>query len=460
MSDPILTFLGATGTVTGSKFLVETPGARLLVDAGLYQGVSDLRKRNWAPFPVRPDSLDAVVVSHAHLDHSGHLPRLVREGFSGPIYCTAETAALVAVVLRDSAHLQQEDARHANTGGYSKHRPALPLYDENDVRDTLRLLCHVDFDRALVVAPDIEVTLSPAGHILGSSTVLVESAERRTLFTGDLGRPGHPILADPVPPVSARTMVVESTYGDRCHPDPDPEVLAGAIRRTAARGGSVLIPAFAVDRTELVLLAIHRLIDQGAIPRLPVYVDSPMALAALKVYRDALGEPSVQLRDHLGEVRSALASLEVHAVSDTAGSMRLNQPDTPSIIVSASGMATGGRVVHHLAQQLPDHRNCVVLTGFQALGTRGRQLLDGARQVKIHGRYVPVRAEIVDVQDFSVHADADEMVTWLATAPEPPEVVYVVHGEPTSSAALARRIHDELGWCAVVPRPGERVRLG
>lgn len=459
MSSPVLTFLGATGTVTGSKFLVETDASRFLVDAGLYQGLADLRRRNWETFPVPPPDLDAVVVSHAHLDHCGHLPRLVRAGFSGPVYCTAETAELVEIVLRDSAHLQEEDARHANERRYSKHHPALALYDSDDVARTLPLLCPIDFDRPVALGPDVRITLRPAGHILGSATVLVEAGDRRALFSGDLGRPGHPILADPAAPPSANTVVVESTYGDRSHAPADPEALARAIRRTASRGGSVLIPAFAVDRTELVLLAIHRLIVQGLVPRLPIYLDSPMALAALRVYRRALAGCSPQLRAETAEVRAALESLDVQGVPDVAGSMRLNRPSTPSIIVSASGMATGGRVIHHLAQQLPDPRNCVVLTGYQALGTRGRQLLEGARQVKIHGRYVPVRAEVVDVPDFSVHADSGEIVAWLASAPDPPEIVYVVHGEQTSSEALADRIRDELGWSAVVPVPGERVRL-
>jgi len=459
VTSPVLTFLGAAGAVTGSKFLVDVADSRLLVDAGLFQGPPDLRRRNWEPFPVPAATVDSVTVSHAHLDHCGHLPRLVREGFSGPIHCTAETAALVEIVLRDSAHLQEEDAQHANVGGYSKHRPALPLYDGEDVERTLPLLRPVDFGVATELGPEACMTLHPAGHILGSATVLLETAGRRTLFSGDLGRPSHPLLGPPAPPPAAHSVVVESTYGDRTHAPARPDVLAGAIRRAAHRGGSVLIPAFAVDRTELVVLAIHRLMAEGRIPQLPLYVDSPMAIAALNVYRRALRSPSPQLRPDLEELRATLDAVDVHGVADPAGSMRLNRPEMPSIVISASGMATGGRVIHHLASQLPDPRNVVVLTGYQAVGTRGRQLLDGARQVKIHGRYVPVRAEVVDVPDFSVHADSSEICAWLASAPEPPEIVYVVHGEPASSEALAGRIRDELGWCAVVPAPGERVRL-
>ncbi|CAI9407673.1 MBL fold metallo-hydrolase RNA specificity domain-containing protein [Nocardioides sp. T2.26MG-1] len=459
MSSPVLTFLGAAGAVTGSKFLVDTDTSRTLVDAGLYQGLADLRRRNWTPFPVPAAELDAVVVSHAHLDHCGMLPRLVKEGFSGPVVCSPDTAELVEIVLRDSAHLQEEDARQANAGGYSKHHPALPLYDLADVERTLPLFAPTDYATAVDVAADVRVVLRPAGHILGSSTVLLETAGRRTLFSGDLGRGVHPILRAPADPPAAHAVVVESTYGDRTHPAPDPEILAAAVRRTIGRGGTVLVPAFAVDRTELVLLELHRLMEAGEVPRVPIYLDSPMALRALAVYRRALDSGSLQLRPDLDAVRAALDALRVTGVPDAAGSMRLNRPGEPCIIVSASGMATGGRVVHHLSHQLPDPRNSVVLTGYQAVGTRGRQLLDGAREVKMHGRYVPVRAEIVDVPFFSVHADAGEIVAWLGRAPEPPEVVYVVHGEPAGSEALARRIRDELGWRAVVPRLDERVRL-
>ncbi|WP_296606889.1 MBL fold metallo-hydrolase [Nocardioides sp.] len=460
MSSPVLTFLGAAGAVTGSKFLIDDQSSRTLVDAGLYQGLAELRRRNWEPFPTRPADLDAVVISHAHLDHCGMLPRLVKEGFDGPVICSPETAELVEIVLRDSAHLQEEDARQANAGGYSKHRPALPLYDLEDVERTLPMLQPTDFATAVDLAPDVRVVLRPAGHILGSSTVLVETSGRRTLFSGDLGRGVHPILRAPDDPPAADAIVVESTYGDRHHPAPDPTVLAGAVRRTIGRGGTVLVPAFAVDRTELVLLELRRLMLAGEVPRVPIYLDSPMALRALKVYRAALDSGSPQLRSDLEEVRAALDALEVIGVADAAGSMRLNRPDQPCIVISASGMATGGRVVHHLAHQLPDPRNTVVLTGYQAVGTRGRQLLDGVRELKMHGRYVPVRAEVVDVPTFSVHADADEVLGWLARSPEPPKVVYVVHGEPSGSAALARRIRDELGWTAVVPRLDERVLLG
>jgi metallo-beta-lactamase family protein len=457
MARPTLTFLGATGTVTGSRFLVESDRGRALVDCGLYQGIRELRRRNWAPLPFAADAVDGVVLTHAHLDHSGALPRLAREGFTGPVVCTEETAELAAIVLRDSAHLQEEDAAYANDAGYSRHRPALPLYAAADAEALLRLLRRVPFGAVEPLAEGISATLAPAGHILGSSTALLDVDGARVLFSGDLGRPHHPLLDPPDPPAEADVVVVESTYGDRRHSARPSTVFADAIRRTVRRGGTVLVPAFAVDRTEIVLMHLRRLMTEGEIPRVPVYVDSPMALATLEVYRRALHRSGSHVRPGLDP--DPFDPGDLHAVRDAAGSMALNRPGRPCILVSASGMASGGRVVHHLRHQLPDPRNCVVLTGFRAAGTRGRQLAEGARTMKVHGTYVPVRAEVVEVPEFSTHADADEIIGWLAGAPRPPRVVYVVHGEPDAATALAGRIQDGLDWCAVVPRHGERVRL-
>ncbi|QBR91406.1 MBL fold metallo-hydrolase RNA specificity domain-containing protein [Nocardioides euryhalodurans] len=459
MTEPTLTFLGAAGTVTGSRFLLDSPHARVLVDAGLYQGVPTLRQRNWAPFQVDPATIDEVVLTHAHLDHTGYLPRLVRDGFRGRVTCTAETAALAAIVLRDSAHLQEEDAAYANELGFSKHRPALPLYGAGDVEDTLPLFEPLPLRTARRIAADTFVTLRPAGHILGSSTATLELDGHRVLFSGDLGRRHHPLLRPPADPPRVDTIVVESTYGDRTHPTPDPSILADAVRRTVERGGSVLIPAFAVDRTELVLLELRRLMEAGDIPRVPVFVDSPMALAALDVYRRALTSGSEQLRPEILGRRDVFDAGDLRVTRTVEESRQLNRPAYPSIVVSASGMAAGGRVVHHLAEQLPDHRNTVVLTGFQAEGTRGRRLLEGAREVKVHGRYVPVNADVVSVPDFSVHSDADETLGWLRRAPAAPRTVYVVHGEPRASSRLADRIRSELGWVAVVPEQGEKLLL-
>lgn len=459
MSHPAMTFLGAVGTVTGSRFLLDGPEGHVLVDAGLYQGLAVHRRRNWEAFPRDPAELDHVVLTHAHLDHVGYLPRLVKDGFRGLVTCTRETAELAAIVLRDSAHLQEEDARYANAEGFSKHDPALPLYDSRDVERALGLFEPVDYDTPVRLTGGAVVTLRSAGHILGSAIVEVVMDGHHVAFSGDLGRGHHPLLRPPADPPGADTLVVESTYGDRAHPDPDPHVLADAITRTIDRGGSVLIPAFAVDRTELVLLEIRRLVEQGLVPDVPIHVDSPMALASLDVYRRAAARGGAQFRDEARRLMSDLDVRNVHEVHDVAGSERLNDPDHPCIVISASGMASGGRVVHHLARQLPDRRNCVVLTGYQAEGTRGRQLAEGARQVKIHGRYVPVRAEVVDVPDFSVHSDADETLQWLGRAPRAPRTVYVVHGEPSAAEALAARIAAELGWTAVVPSHGERVLL-
>lgn len=456
---PVLSFLGAAGSVTGSRFLVEGGDARLLVDAGLYQGLAELRRRNWEPLGCDPGSLDAVVVTHAHLDHSGYLPRLVREGFRGRVLCTRETSELAEIVLRDSAHLQEEDAAYANEAGFSKHRPALPLYDARDVERVLPLFEPVAYGERVCLSDDVAVTLHRAGHILGSATALVEADGARALFSGDLGRPDHPLLEPPDDPPAADVVVVESTYGDRAHPlDDGGALLADVVSRTVARGGSVLIPAFAVDRTELVLLALRRLREAGRIPDVPVYVDSPMALAAMEVYRSAAHRPGSGMRPGSPELVSGRV-VEVH---DAASSERLNKPKDPCIIISASGMASGGRVIHHLRYQLPDPRNTVVLTGYQAEGTRGQQLASGATQVKIHGRYVPVRAEVVQLQTLSVHADGDEVIAWLARMPagRPSPTAYVVHGEERSTAALARRIRAELEWCAIVPRLEERVVVG
>jgi metallo-beta-lactamase family protein len=452
-----LTFLGGAGTVTGSRFLVERAGRRLLVDCGLYQGERELRRRNWAPFPVPPESIDDVVLTHCHLDHSGYLPALVRDGFGGPIWMTEGTAALTEIVLRDSAYLNERDAEQAREGGWSRHDPPLPLYRVADAERAITRFRTVDFDARTTVYDGVQVTLSRAGHVLGSASALVEIGDTSVLFSGDLGRVTHPVLRPRAAPPAARTVVVESTYGDRSHPAPEQShaVFADAIRRTVERGGSVLVPAFAVDRTELVLHALSDMVRDDQIPHVPVYVDSPMALEALKIYR----RPSqrAELRDdvdpelvHLPLLRSARTQEE---------SIALNNPSMPCVIISASGMASGGRVVHHLRHMLPDRRNTVVLTGYQAVGTRGRALADGARELKMHGRYIPVEAEVVVDDEFSVHADADEVIGWLRQIPAPPQVVYLVHGEPQGAAALADRVRAELGWPVAVPHIGEHVRL-
>lgn len=457
--DPVsLGFLGGAASVTGSRFLLTHAGRRVLVDCGLYQGERELRRRNWAPFPVPPQAIDHVVLTHCHLDHCGYLPALVRDGFAGPAWATEGTAALAEIVLKDSGFLNERDAEQAREGGWSRHETPLPLYTADDAVRAARAFRTVEFGRPVDLDDGVRVTASRAGHVLGSASMLVEIGGTSVLFSGDLGRTTHPVLRPRADPPAARTVVVESTYGDREHPEPDGpahEAFAAAVRRTVKRGGSVLVPAFAVDRTELVLQALSQMVAEGRIPHLPVYVDSPMALRALEVYRRD------SQRDELRpDVDPELVHLPLLRAARTPDeSKALNNPAMPSIIISASGMGTGGRVVHHLRHMLPDPRNTVVLTGYQAVGTRGRALADGAAEVKIHGRYVPVEAEIVRDDEFSVHADASELIDWLRALPQRPEVVYVVHGEESSSRAFAARVRAELGYTAVVPGLDERVRL-
>lgn len=453
-----LRFLGAAQTVTGSKFLIDSPDGKVLVDCGLYQGERELRQRNWMPFPVPAFELDAVVLSHAHLDHCGLLPRLVRHGYHGPVYCSPWTAQVAPIVLRDAAYLQEEDARYAARHGFSRHDPPLPLFDADDAERAIALLRPLPYGRLRSLAANLEVRLHRAGHILGSATVEVHAGGRSIGFSGDLGRPVHPLLNPPEPPPAVDALVVESTYGDRRHPPHRPEQLAEPIRRALARGGVVLIPAFAVDRTPVLLLTLRDLMRSGALPSVPVYVDSPMALAALDVYREAVHENSPEIRP---EVRHCATDPfdpgDLRLVHSVEESRRLNEPDHPCIVISASGMATGGRVVHHLAHLAPHERNLILLPGFQVAGTRGRALRDGATTLKMFGRYVPIRAEVVAVDEFSAHADADDVIDWLGSAPVAPTSCYVVHGEPQPAAALADRIHRDLRWCAVVPRHAERV---
>lgn len=464
---PTLTFLGGAGTVTGSRFLLETPATRVLVDCGLFQGEKALRLRNWETFPVDPASIDALVVTHAHVDHCGYVPALYREGFRGPIHATPDTAALARIVLPDSGHLQEEEASYANRKGYSKHRPALPLYTEADAIESLDLLRPLPFGRVEEVAPGVRVTLRPAGHILGSASALVEleraggARALRVLFSGDVGRPVHPLLAPPAAVGDVDVVVVESTYGDRTHDDAGAlEELAAVIRRTAGRGGTVVVPAFAVDRTEVVLHVLKELREEGGIPPLlPIFVDSPMALDALAVYRGAIAQRSPDLRPGAGRDGDPFDPGSLHEVRDRDGSIGIDAVSGPSIVISASGMATGGRVLHHLARRLPDPHSSVVLVGFQAAGTRGRLLADGAPTIRMLGRDVPVRAEVVTLPSFSVHADQGELVDWLATATEPPPRVFLVHGEPDAATALAHVVAERLGYRPAPARLGERVTL-
>lgn len=458
-----LQFLGAAGTVTGSKFLVAHGSTRVLVDCGLYQGLRELRERNWSPLPFSAEAIDAVVLTHAHIDHCGYLPRLVAEGFSGPVYATPRTCELARIVLPDAGHLAEEEAEYANRKGYSRHSPALALFTEDDARRSLGQLVDLDFEAFREIAPGMTVRLQRAGHILGAASVALHldgADEAALLASGDLGRDNHPFLVGPDPAPRAANVLVESTYGNRRHATDDGiEQLAATVVHTIERGGSVIIPAFAVDRTEVLLHHLADLSAAGRIPSdLPVFVDSPMALAALRVYRRALtdGDPDIRPEWRGGDPFAVPNLIEVH---DVEGSKALNRPARPSVVISAAGMASGGRVVHHLAHGLPDPRNTVVLVGYQAAGTRGRRLVDGATELKMLGRYVPVRAQVVNLPHFSVHADADELLAWVGSSGSVPRSVYVVHGEPDAAKALATGIRHRFDVTAVVPRHAERVLL-
>lgn len=457
---PTLRFLGATQTVTGSRFLLSVDGTSILVDCGLFQGPRDIRQRNWDPFPVDPASIDAVLVTHAHLDHTGYLPALVRDGLRADIHATPDTVGLAAIVLPDSGHLQEEEAEYSNRARASRHHPALPLYTEEDAWRAVDALRAVPFDRPTDIA-GAKVVFRPAGHILGSATVTLEVGGRSVQLTGDLGRAVHPLLSPPLPPEAVDTLVIESTYGNRTH-EPIESFrtrLASVIRSTAARGGTVVVPAFAVDRTEMVLWELARLVADGTVPSLPVYVDSPMALRALAVYRSAIEAGSVDVRPAVRGDSDLFAPLDLREARTTDESKALNDITYPSIIVSASGMASGGRVLHHLARLLPDPRNSVLLVGFQAVGTRGRILQEGARSVKIFGEYVAVRARVEDLTGLSAHADGDELVRWVRSAPRPPKQIFIVHGEPAGASALRGRLEEVVDAVVVIPQHLEQVAL-
>lgn len=455
-----LTFLGAAGTVTGSQYLLESDHHRVLVDCGMFQGLKSLRVRNWANLPVHPGSVHSVVLTHAHLDHCGLLPRLVANGFSGRIFCTAGTADLCRLVLSDAAHLQEEDARRANKGRYSKHTPALPLFTARDAAQALTRLQPFGFNRPAPVSPDIEAEFINAGHLLGSAYARVSRRDGRgatILFGGDLGRYDRPILPDPSPGVACDVLLVESTYGDRLHPpEDDGAELSRIVNETAERGGKLIIPAFAIGRVEEVLYWLKKLEGERRVPILPVYVDSPMAVNALAYYRQHAAELDPDARPARGEV-SAFCTARLEPVESSRESQQVVDRPGPAIVLSASGMATGGRVLHHLAAGLSDPRNTVLFVGFQAAGTRGRQLIEGAPQVKMFGQLFPVQARIEKLNAMSAHADAGEIVRWLRTFPKAPAITYLVHGEPPAQVALKARIERELGWNVHIPAYGEKV---
>lgn len=439
-------FLGATGTVTGSRHLVEYADRRVLVDCGLFQGLKQLRLRNWAPFPVPASSIDAVVLTHAHIDHSGFLPRLVQQGFRGSIHATPGTADLLSILLPDSGRLQEEDARYANRHGFSKHSPALPLYTEAQALHCLKQVRRHAFGQAFEPVPGLKARFSHAGHIIGAASVHLDSPEGSLTFSGDLGRHDDPVMQPPAAAPGADIVVIESTYGDRRHTDaPSAAALCDVIARTAARGGTTLIPAFAVGRAQAILHAILRLKAEGRIPDLPVYLNSPMATQVTRLVHSHAEEHllnEAERRDLVEKVRYVRTEDESRA---------LNHPSYPSVIVAASGMATGGRVLHHLEALAPDPRNTIAFAGYQAAGTRGATLLAGADSIRLHGQWVPVRAEVAAIEGMSSHADQAQLLAWLGTLPRPPRHVYVTHGEPQAADALRQAIEERLGWPASVP---------
>lgn len=449
-----LTFLGATSTVTGSKYLVETAESRLLVDCGLFQGYKPLRLRNWAEFPVDPASIDAIVLTHAHLDHSGFLPRLAAQGFRGQVWSTGATRALCGVLLPDSGHLLAEDADHANRGGYSKHRPAEPLYDEAQARKALKLFRQAAWNRTFEPVPGVRATLRPQGHILGAASVTLNHADTTVTFSGDIGRWHDPVMPAPFPLAGCDWIVTESTYGNRLHgADTLESELARVCRRVLARGGTIVIPAFAVGRAQLLLVLLARLQHAGTIAKVPIYLNSPMAAEVTELYERFAGE------HHLDREDFALLRESVTIVGSADESRALNEKRGPMIIVSASGMLTGGRVLHHLRAFAPDSRNAIVLAGFQAGGTRGAALAAGARSVRVYGEDVPVNAEVVSMDSASAHADADEIMAWLRTAPSAPRGAFITHGEPDAADALRLRIERELRWTARIPEYRDEVDL-
>jgi metallo-beta-lactamase family protein len=477
-----LTFLGAAGTVTGSKHLLEVEGRRILVDCGLFQGLKELRLRNWEPLPVDPASIDAVILTHAHLDHCGYLPRLAAGGYRGRIFCTPATKELCSLVLPDAARLQEEDAREANRQGYTKHSPALPLYTQADAARALMQLQPVGYERPVPLLSEKGQTPLPAdggqtptvefvnaGHLLGSAYARVRVRDETILFGGDLGRYGRPVLPDPLPVPEADILLLESTYGDRLHdPDDNGARLASIVTETAQRGGKLIIPSFAIGRVEEVLYWLKRLEDEKRIPVLPVYVDSPMAIGALQFYSARLEELDAEMGSDPSSANSqipnrrrvsAFATTRLVTVSSPQQSADLVASRIPSIVIASSGMATGGRVLRHLDATLPNPRNTILFVGYQAAGTRGRLLTDGAKVIKLLGRDVPVAARVERIDSMSAHADAGEILRWLSNFTRAPRMTYLVHGEPTALAALAARIAAERAWPVHIAAHRERVSI-
>jgi metallo-beta-lactamase family protein len=449
-----LTFLGGVGTVTGSKYLVEHEKHRILVDCGLFQGFKALRLKNWTPFPVEPRSIESVILTHAHIDHSGYLPLLVKQGFAGRILCSKATADLCKILLPDAGHLQEKDAEFTNRHGFSKHKPALPLYTLKDAQKVLEHLTPVAFDQDRTLASGGRIRLRHAGHILGAATVQLDWAGTTITFSGDLGRYGDPIMLDPAPIERTDYLLVESTYGDRRHDKRDPtDALAEIVETTMARGGTVVIPAFAVGRAQSLMYHLQRMKSAGRVSNVPVFLDSPMAEDASEIFCANVKDQKLPP----AECRQSCAV--AHYVRSVEESKALTANPMPKVIISASGMATGGRVLHHLKHFAPDPKNTILFAGFQAGGTRGAAMMAGAKSIKMYGEYVPVRAQVHNLDMLSAHADADEILRWLGGFKTPPRMTFITHGEPAAADTLRHRIEEDLGWPCMVPDQGHRVEL-
>ncbi len=446
-----ITFLGAAGTVTGSKYLIEAGGKKLLVDCGLFQGPHELTDRNWQALPIEPASIDYVVLTHAHIDHTGYIPRLVKAGYRGPFYCNPSTHELCTILLLDSAHLQEEEARFVQQKGYSRHKPALPLYTVAEAQTALNQFREIPRVECFQISPEFGVCPHDAGHILGSTwlelTITENGKKTLVVFSGDVGRYDQVILKDPEPPSRADYLLCESTYGDRDHPPGSPEAaLADVINRVAKRGGSIVVPAFAVGRIQTLMYFLKELQDQNKIPSLPIYVDSPMAISVTDLYERHKEDHDVDFSREEAAHRDPLNVANVHMTRSVEDSKKINDVVAPCIILSASGMATGGRVLHHLAKRLPDSRSAVLIVGFQAEGTLGRQIEDGSKLVKIFGDMVPVRAEVVDLPQLSAHAGRSELLRWLSGIKTPPKMTFLVHGEPAALESFRGAVDATYHW--------------
>jgi metallo-beta-lactamase family protein len=447
-------FLGATGTVTGSKYLLETGKARILVDCGLFQGLKNLRERNWADFPVEPSTLNAIVLTHAHIDHSGYLPRLCKMGFKGKVFCTSGTRDLLQILLPDAGYLQEEEAAHANKWKYSKHSPALPLYTRVDAENSLKCLAPVEYHEKFSPVPGVTASYTRAGHIIGAGCLQFEVQGKTITFSGDVGRPHDFIMKSPESLPKTDYLVIESTYGDRLHPVEDvSEIIARTVNETVKRGGIILVPAFAVGRSQEILQILADLRKAGRIPKLPIYLDSPMAIAATDVFRS-------HKEDHLlNDARVKLMYDVAHFTTSSEESKSIDQLLAPMIIVSASGMATGGRILHHLRKFLPDEKNTVLIVGYQASGTRGRSITDGAKSIKMFGEQVEVNAQVVQLYALSAHADYAEMTDWLKKSAISPKRVFITHGEPEAAKSFQQLLKKSFGWNVIVPGDGETWKL-